>query len=163
MALVKFFSLFFTKSMTKLSELNRPSLYLSEFFERNRASYYDALMRVRVSNDLIHWVKLFLNGVAETATKGRDVFQQILVLRNEVEAQVLGMGRRATNARRLVEFLYRKPVFNAREVGEALDVSTPTANALIREFVDRGFLKETTGQRRGREFAFMPYLRLFLN
>lgn len=143
--------------------LNRPSLYLSEFFERNRASYYDALMRVRVSNDLIHWVKFFLNGVAETATKGRDVFQQILVLRNEVEAQVLGMGRRATNARRLVEFLYRKPVLNAREVGEALDVSTPTANALIREFVERGFLTETTGQRRGREFAFMPYLRLFLN
>lgn len=143
--------------------LNRPSLYLSDFFERNRASYYDALMRVRVSNDLTHWVKFFLNGVAETATKGRDVFQQILALRNEVETQVLGMGRRAANARRLVEFLYRKPVFNAREVGDALDVSTPTANALIREFVDRGFLTETTGQRRGREFAFTPYLRLFLN
>lgn len=143
--------------------LNRPSLYLSDFFERNRASYYDALMRVRVSNDLIHWVKFFLNGVAETATKSRDVFQQILILRNDVESQVLGMGRRAANARRLVAFLYRKPVFNAREVGEALDVSTPTANALIREFVDRGFLTETTGQRRGREFAFMPYLKLFLN
>lgn len=143
--------------------LNRPSLYLSDFFERNRASYYDALMRVRVSNDLIHWVKFFLNGVAETATKSRDVFQKILMLRNDVESQVLGMGRRAANARRLVAFLYRKPVFNAREVGEALDVSTPTANALIREFVDRGFLTETTGQRRGREFAFMPYLKLFLN
>ena len=37
----------------------KPSLYLSDFFERNRASYYDALMRVRVSNDLIHWVRFF--------------------------------------------------------------------------------------------------------
>jgi Fic family protein len=55
--------------------LAKPSLYLSDFFERHRASYYDALMRVRVSNDLIHWVRFFLQGVAETATKGRDVFR----------------------------------------------------------------------------------------
>lgn len=34
--------------------LAKPSLYLSDFFERNRASYYDALMRVRISNDMIH-------------------------------------------------------------------------------------------------------------
>lgn len=55
--------------------LAKPSLYLSDFFERNRASYYDALMRVRIANDLIHWVRFFLNGMVETATKGRDVFR----------------------------------------------------------------------------------------
>ena len=64
--------------------LAKPSLYLSDFFERNRASYYDALMRVRVSNDLTHWARFFLAGVAETAAKGRDVFRQILALRTEV-------------------------------------------------------------------------------
>ena len=37
--------------------LAKPSLYLSDFFERNRASYYDALMRVRQANDLVHWVR----------------------------------------------------------------------------------------------------------
>jgi Fic family protein len=34
--------------------LAKPSLYLSDFFERNRASYYDALMRVRLSHDMLH-------------------------------------------------------------------------------------------------------------
>lgn len=61
--------------------LVKPSLYLSDFFERNRASYHDALMRVRTSNDLIHSVRLFLSGVAQTASKGRDVFRQVLALR----------------------------------------------------------------------------------
>ena len=64
--------------------LAKPSLYLSDFFERNRASYYDALMRVRQSDDVTHWVRFFLTGVAETAAKGRDSFQQILALRQQI-------------------------------------------------------------------------------
>ena len=39
--------------------LSKPSLYLSDFLERNRASYYDALMLVRAGNDLIHWIRFF--------------------------------------------------------------------------------------------------------
>lgn len=143
--------------------LAKPSLYLSDFFERNRASYYDALMQVRVSNDLIHWVRFFLQGVAETATKGRDVFRQILVLRTEVEHSVLDLGKRAANARALLNLLYRKPVVSAADIETALSVSTPTANALIRDFERLGILKEITGQQRGRAYAFDRYLRLFFS
>ncbi|MBO4334484.1 MAG: Fic family protein [Desulfovibrio sp.] len=34
-------------------QLNKPSLYLSAFFEHNRAAYYDALSRAR-AGDLVH-------------------------------------------------------------------------------------------------------------
>ncbi|MFH2210473.1 MAG: Fic family protein, partial [Pseudomonadota bacterium] len=135
----------------------------SDFFERNRASYYDALMRVRVSNDLIHWVRFFLQGVAETATKGRDVFRQVLVLRTEVEHAVLALGKRAANARSLLNLLYRKPVVSAADIETALSVSTPTANALIRDFERLGILIEITGQQRGRSYSFDRYLRLFFS
>ncbi|MFH1020721.1 MAG: Fic family protein, partial [Pseudomonadota bacterium] len=90
--------------------LSKPSLYLSDFFERNRASYYDALMRVRTSNDMIHWVRFFLKGVAETAQKGRDVFSQILKLRTEVEQAVLGLGKRSPTACESLKVLYRNPM-----------------------------------------------------
>ncbi len=143
--------------------LAKPSLYLSDFFERNRASYYDALMRVRVSNDLIHWVRFFLQGVAETATKGRDVFRQVLVLRTEAEHSVLTLGRRAASAQALLNLLYRKPVVSAADVEAALSISTPTANTLIRDFERLGMLKEITGQQRGRAYAFDPYLSLFVS
>jgi len=79
--------------------LAKPSLYLSDFFERNRASYYDALMQVRTSDDIVHWVRFFLNGVAKTAEMGRDTFRKILAMRMELEEQLSGMGRHATNAR----------------------------------------------------------------
>jgi Fic family protein len=143
--------------------LAKPSLYLSDFFERNRASYYDALMRVRVSNDLIHWVRFFLAGVAETAAKGRDVFRQILALRTEVEHAVLDLGKRATTARTALNVLYKTPLVSSADLERALEISTPTANTLIRELIRVGVLVEITGQRRGRIYAFERYLKLFVS
>lgn len=143
--------------------LAKPSLYLSDFFERNRASYYDALTRVRASNDLIHWVRFFLSGVAETAGKGRDVFRQVLALRTETDKAVQGLGRRAGKAGELADLLYRNPVVTAAEVEQALKVSTPTANSLIREFLGLKILEEISGQQRGRVYAFARYLDLFVS
>lgn len=143
--------------------LAKPSLYLSDFFERNRTSYYDALMRVRVSSDLIHWVRFFLRGVAETATNGRNVFQQVLALRTESEHAILTLGKRAANARLLLNLLYRRPVVMAADIEKALEVTTPTANSLIRDFERLGLLQEITGQQRGRAYSFDRYLRLFVS
>ena len=143
--------------------LSKPSLYLSDFFERNRASYYDALMRVRVSNDLIHWVRFFLRGVAETAGKGRDVFREVLLLRTDVEHAILGLGKRAPNARAALKLLYRNPMVSAADLSRGLGISSPTANALIKDFVRLGILRENTGLQRGRVFVFDRYLRLFVS
>lgn len=142
--------------------LSKPSLYLSDFFERNRASYYDALMRVRSSNDLIHWVRFFLSGVAQTATKGRDTFQQILALRNQVEQQLLQLGKRTPNARQALNVLYRKPMVTAAYLEQELRLSHPTVNALLRDFIRLGVLREVTGAARNRLYVFEPYLELFI-
>ena len=143
--------------------LAKPSLYLSDFFERNRASYYDALMRVRVANDLVHWVRFFLKGVAETAAKGRDVFRQVLTLRTQVEHDILKLGKRTPNARAALNILYSRPVIWAEELERGVGVSTPTANALIRDFLDLGILIEITGQKRNRTYSFERYLSLFVS
>ena len=141
--------------------LAKPSLYLSDFFERNRASYYDALMRVRVSNDMIHWVRFFLQGVAETATKGRNVFKEILALRTDAEHKLLSLGKRAPNAKQALNLLYRRPMLSATDLEHGLGVSHPTANALLREFIRLGILREITGAARHRLYVFETYLELF--
>lgn len=141
--------------------LAKPSLYLSDFFERNRASYYDALMRVRVSNDMIHWVRFFLQGVAETATKGRNVFKEILALRTDAEHKLLSLGKRAPNAKQALNLLYRRPMLSAADLEHSLGVSHPTANALLRDFIRLGILREITGASRHRLYVFETYLDLF--
>lgn len=142
--------------------LAKPSLYLSDFFERNRASYYDALMRVRVANDLTHWVRFFLHGVAETATKGRDVFRKILDIRTDAEQRIATLGRRSPNARKALDALYRRPVMAAGELEREIGVSKPTAHALVNDLERLGLLKEMTGQMRDRLYVFEAYLTLFV-
>lgn len=143
--------------------LTKPSLYLSSYFEKNRSSYYDALMRVRTSNDIIHWVRFFLTGVAETALKGRDIFSKILTLRTETEKSIQSLGKRTTTAREALEFLFRQPVVSAAELENGLNISHTTAHTLVRELTRLGILTEVTGQMRGRIFSFDRYLRLFMD
>ena len=142
--------------------LTKPSLYLSDFFERNRASYYDALMRVRVSNDLKQWIRFFLNGLAETAIKGSQVFQEVLTLRTECEAKIISLGRRAAKGRQALNSLYHNPIVTANQLAMELKTTKPTANALIKSLIDKGILREITGMQRDRVYAFDDYLKLFI-
>ena len=71
-----------------------------------------------------------------------------VALRTEAEHAVLGLSKRAANARQVLNLLYRQSVVSGADIEKALSVSTPTANALIRDFEKLGMLREITGQQR---------------
>ncbi len=153
--------LLITLYLVSFGLLNKPSLYLSDFFERRRSSYYDALSRVRESNDLIHWIKFFLNAVVETAEKGKRTFMEILTLKNQVDSRIVTLNRRAENSRQLMQLLYGKPVVTVGDVADFLQITPKSANTLIGELMKLGILSELTGRRRNRVFSFAAYLELF--
>lgn len=141
--------------------LAKPSLYLSDHLERHRGAYYDALTRVRESSDIGHWVRFFLQAVVETAESGKRTFQRILALHQEVDVQVVTLGRRAENAHSLLLRLYQEPVINVNQVAEWLDIKYYAANQLVGTLVDLGILEEVTGWQRNRLFLFRKYLDVF--
>lgn len=141
--------------------LAKPSLYLSAHFEKHRGAYYDALTRVRESHDLGHWVRFFLQAVFETAESGKRTFQNILVLRQELERDVVKLGRRAENARRLIILLYGNPAITVNFVSEQLGLKYYTANQLVTTLVELGILREVTGFQRNRIFIFQRYIDIF--
>ncbi|MEE8056700.1 MAG: Fic family protein [Pseudomonadales bacterium] len=141
--------------------LDKPSLYLSDYLERNRIAYYDSLTKVRLSNDMVQWVIFFLEAVIETAESSKQTFQKIMAMRNELEAKMVTLGRRAENARKLLLFLYKKPVVSSGVVAHFLGVTPRAANGLIDEFVKLDILNEITGYQRNRQFVFRNYIRLF--
>ncbi|MGM0519612.1 MAG: Fic family protein [Campylobacterota bacterium] len=138
--------------------LKKPSLYLSDFIEKNKSAYYEALTRVRTNNDLTHWIKFFLEAVIVTANSGVKTFQDILSLKQEMDSLVVGFGKKAHNATRLVEMLYQKPIVNMTDVGRELNLAKATVSSLIKDFEEKGILKETTGYERNKYYAFTRYL-----
>jgi Fic family protein len=142
--------------------LNKPALYLSDFFERNRGAYYDALTVVRSSNNLIHWVKFFLTAVIETASKGKQTFIEIMKLRDDVESKILIFGRRAENAKALLLHLYQRPLISVNEAADILSISHQSASNLIKQMEEHGILRETTGYQRNRMYLFSRYFHLFM-
>lgn len=141
--------------------LKKPTLYLSAHLEKHKAAYYDALMRVRESHDLGHWVRFFLTAALETARRGCETFQAILALRTEVEQTTLTLGKKAANARTLLNHLYGHPLVTPNEVAKMLDVTHQTASALIRDFQKLNILSPAVKLERSQAYIFRRYLRLF--
>lgn len=71
--------------MISLGLLNKPVLYISDFFERNRMSYYDSLSMVKQTNNITQWLKFFLSGVIETSKNSIKTFDEIIKLKKDVE------------------------------------------------------------------------------
>ncbi len=142
--------------------LTKPSLYLSDYFDKHRQLYYDNLNNVRVKNDLIQWIKFFLVGIVETSEKGIETFKAILKLNENIEDKKLPkLGKKIMTAKQLLKHLYKKPVVTVQEVQDELNVSLPTANSIVSDFERLEILNEKTGWKRNREFEFTDYLKLF--
>ncbi len=153
--------LLITLYLVEKSFLSKPTLYLSDFFERNRGAYYDSLTRVRTSNDIEQWIKFFLVGVSETAQKGKMTLEKIIDLRHRCEARIMRLGRRAKHGETLLKILYSEPIVDASTVGKRLNLKHPTVYRLLNDFQNFDILKEVTGFKRNRLFIFSEYLGLF--
>lgn len=141
--------------------LKKPSLYLSDFFERNKGSYYDALTLVRTAHDLNHWVRFFLTAIIETAQSGVETFKKILDLKQRMDASLFSFGKKAQNVQILLDYLYKKPIINVKIASEVLGVTKATANSLIKDLEAQGVLNEITGYQRNKWFVFSEYLSIF--
>ncbi len=141
--------------------LIKPTLYLSDYFEKYRSLYYDNLMRVRTHNDLNQWLKFFLEGIRSTAEKSINTFKSIIALRNEVENKIISLGKKQATAKEFLKLLYSKPVVDSMDVASGLSINNTTAIRLIDDFIKLNILKEITGFKRNRIFTFENYIKMF--
>ncbi len=153
--------LLITLQLVECGMIGKPILYLSNFLEKNKGSYYDSLTMVRESSNVEQWIKFFLTAVKETAKNGKITFQKIIVLRREYESKIMGMGKRAELGQRLLLHMFSDPIVSTRDVSENLEVTFPTASSLLEEFQKCGIVEEITGSSRNKLFALTDYIKLF--
>jgi len=144
--------------------LDKPLLYLSLYFEKNKGLYYDNLNHVRTKNDMLQWVKYFLIGIEQTATKAVDTLTNIITLKETIESEInANFGRRSNSALVLVNSLFKEPVITIERAAKVCNLSFKATNDLVSVMQEHKYLNEMTGQGRNRIFIFEPYINVFEN
>lgn len=142
--------------------LTKPVLYLSWFFMRHRAEYYDRLQNVRDRGDWEGWIAFFLRAVAVVSADAAATTRRILTLRERHRTLITEhLGRAAGSGHRILESLFRQPLVTVASVQRQVGTGFAAANVLVSRMVGAGILEELTGRRRNRVFAYRAYLRLF--
>jgi Fic family protein len=140
--------------------LTEPLLYLSLYFKTHRSAYYELLQRVRTEGDWEEWLAFFLTGVRDTAEQATATARRILQLFGRDRAHVEVLGRSAGSALRVHEVLRRRPVISAAQLGQELSLSAPTISSTLARMEELGIVRELTGRRWGRMYAYGDYLDL---
>jgi Fic family protein len=153
--------LLITFLLTEWGVLRHPLLYLSGFLRRHVDEYYRRLQSVRDDGNWEGWLVFFLDGVTDTATEAAATVRAILDLRERDRQRIADLGQRAANAYRLHDHLFSVPLTTAADAQEALEVSQPTANRLLRDLGHVGILTEVTGRPRNQRWLYTDYLALF--
>lgn len=131
--------------------LPQPLLYLSGYFEQNRETYINLMLRVSTHGDWISWIDFFLTGVFQQATEALTSSHQLLDLRDSMHKWALTASR-SGNLVRLVDFVFERPIIAIADVEQRLGITPRSANDLVQRMVEAGFLDEVTGQSRNRRF-----------
>ena len=138
--------------------LRQPLLYLSLYFKQHRAEYYRQLDAVRRDGDWEAWVDFFLEGVAQTAVGAVDTAHRLLALFADDAAKARGLGRAAANALRVFDALRARPIASINDLSRRTAVSYPTVARAIESLATLGIVRELTGRKRDRVFAYDRYL-----
>jgi len=138
--------------------LTSPLLYVSVAFKRHHQEYYRRLMEVRTDGDWEGWTGFFLQCVGEAAEDGVATIRSVFRLLESDRKRVLSQGATTVTAMRLFELLPAHPMVTASLAIDLLGTTKPTAGKALQALLQAGVLKEITGGKRDRVYAYRAYL-----
>ena len=142
--------------------LDKSCLYISDYIERNKNTYYDMLTRVRTHNDMIAWIKFFLEAIIETSKTAKEKFRNVVELTMEMDKVIMDLPVKPENAKKVLDVLYDEPIVSRKKIIEKTGIKFTTLVGVINAFQEKQILIETTGYSRNQVFAFQKYIDLFL-
>ena len=129
--------------------LPQPLLNLSVYFERYRQEYYDHLLAVSQRGDWETWLCFFLRGVSAQAKDSVVRMDRLETIRARVQP-IVDAEKNADRMGAVVDFLFGRPIFNARQLAKGVDMPFKTARQYIEKLVQTGIVREVTGYARNQ-------------
>ncbi len=141
--------------------INEPLLYLSVFFKKHRQTYYERLNQVRLTGDWEAWLLFFVDAVTETANQAVDTAKQLNTLRQEDKTRVNELGRQAGSAAQIIDALFEQPIASVNKLIELTGLTAATVGKVLDALEQQlNIVKEITGQKRNRVFAYTAYIEI---
>jgi Fic family protein len=140
--------------------LHEPLLYLSLFFKENRAEYYRLLDLVRTEGDWEQWLAFFLRGVAKTAEGAVNTARRLVALYEKDRKRLAKIGRQAGSVLRILDALRQRPVNTIDKCASQAGLSFPSTAAGLQMLVKLGIVRELTGRKRNRIYAYDQYVSI---
>lgn len=140
--------------------LSKPLLYLSLYFKQKRSEYYRLLDLVRTEGDWEAWTDFFLHRVETTASNAVKTTQRLAALSKDVTARVQSLGRSASSASRVFGAMCERLITTLNDLCRRTHLSFQTATKGINRLMTLAVIKEVTGGRRTRVFAYDRYLAI---
>ncbi|KEA63791.1 hypothetical protein ADIMK_2093 [Marinobacterium lacunae] len=142
--------------------LSQPLLYLSVFFKKHRQTYYERLQQVRLTGDWESWLLFFVDAVTATATQAVETARQLNQLRSEHRKQMSDLGRLAGSAQQVLDVLFELPIANIATLVERSGLTAATVGKVMERLSqpETDLVRELTGQKRNRVFAYTTYIEI---
>jgi Fic family protein len=138
--------------------LRAPLLYLSLFLKQHRQQYYDLLETVRVRGDWETWIRFFATGVLATADEAAETARALMRLASQDEKRVQALGKPAGSALRVHHLLQTQPIVSIAVASRKLALTIPTVTAAVKHLERLGLVREATGRKYRRLYAYHKYL-----
>lgn len=129
--------------------LPQPLLNLSVYFERYRQEYYDHLLAVSQRGDWEAWLRFFLRGVNAQSQDSAARMERLKTIRARYQP-IVDADKNSNRMGAVMDFLFGRPIFNAKQLAEGVDMPFKTARQYIEKLVQAGIVREVTGYARNQ-------------
>ncbi len=122
--------------------LDKPILYLSEYFEKDKEKYYSSLLQVSMNSNFNSWIEYFLDGVIEQSEKTIHRVSNLLDYRSQTRKNLKDQNVNI-KVLKIYDYLFSNPYIDIKKGKEILNTKNyNTSKRVILKLVELGILEE---------------------
>ena len=142
--------------------LEKPVLFLSSFFKKHQAEYYDRLNAYH-NGEIELWLDFFLEGVMDTSLQAVSVADAITVICQGDMEKVQSLGKpSAASGVIVLRQLFALPIVNVAVIQRWTGYSQPGAQRVIDRLLELNILEQKSkGKKYARSYIYRRYVDAF--
>ena len=119
--------------------MSEPVFYISEYFEANRAQYYNKLNKISSENNWTAWISFYLKAVIEQSKNNITKINKIRSLYEVYKEQIYTI----TKSKRIIQIidtLFTIPIFKSSQFAKMSGIPQKTSERYIKQLFDEDLL-----------------------